>query len=150
MFYLVFYCRMARHIDWQPVRNMIRQVLNELHGLTIDEEEEREEDIAGAGDRVGGVGYVRINNSRDILWTVVACNDLSPRKCWHHDEEMALRKTATSSEFNLEGALFFVCNQPLTDTDMRGCRYNNLYPEYPQQRFIIERDHQADVTLRPV
>lgn len=77
-------------------------VIGELRGLTLQECLEREEEIPGAGDRVGGIGFVRVHKSQNIMWTMVAANDLVPRFCPDHgDTEMALRRTDRITVHNM-------------------------------------------------
>lgn len=133
----------------QPHRGMNQVVMDDLRGLSLPECVLYEDDIPGLGDRVGGIGFIRIHKSQNIIWTVVALNDLKDNYCIHHDDtKMALRRTETSTEHNVKGALFFTCNEQISPDDQRVCGYN-IYPNYPQQRFIIERDHQADPARRP-
>lgn len=51
----------------QPHRGMNQVIMDDLVGLTLDECHAREDEIPGVGDRVGGIGFVRINNARNVM-----------------------------------------------------------------------------------
>lgn len=71
---------------------------------------------------------------------MVAANDFAPRFCKHHvNTEMALRKASETTVHYVKGVFFFTCNEEISSDDHRTCGYN-IYPNYPQQRYIIERE----------
>lgn len=134
-----------------PIRGMIFDVFENLNALTKEESDVFFEETPRPGIRAGGVGLVRIQDSRDIYWTVVRCNAIEVPNCKIHNEVMNLYKTTSESFFNQKNAIFLRCDVkcPSDRTEFVTCGFNS-YPLYPLNRFMDEFNNQEDENLRPI
>lgn len=123
-----------------------------LRGLSKIEIEKFINEKSRGGLRAGGVGLVRVEETNQMYWAHVRCNELPDKVCLSHPtKNMTVMKTSSDTSFNKANAVYYRChaylgtmnqmNQPVT------CGYN-IYPEYPYDKLEEELTNE-DVNVRP-
>lgn len=101
--------------------------LRNLLALSMDDINKYGGENSGIGYRVGGVGLVRVQGTKDVNWVYVRSNDIKLEKCPRHKNSyMSLERVHTGTQRNVMGALFLKCNETvkIVEGTPIGCGYN--------------------------
>jgi hypothetical protein len=136
--------------NWVPIEGMNTQPIRGLRALTRDQVNVHyDEPRTAPGERVGGVGIVRVEGAEDNSWIVVSMNAMPAIVCGRHHQPMRLYKVNTAG-VNPETAAFYKCLKPLKRPNPDGTQAQcgaNLYPEYPSAQ--LDRELAAEPPHRP-
>lgn len=124
----------------KPIRNP-QYMVRDLRALPVDEINRWEDEYPCPGNRVGGIGLVRVQNTKEVNWVYIRCNDVILENCPRHpDIEMSLERVLQTSNRNLQDTVFMRCNEGIATSDEGlpvGCGFN-VYFVYRQDKLLRE------------